>query len=102
MKLSTRQYAKSQLKWIKKQLLPAVGAEQQRRRRSAKDQNSGGGSGIQDDVLVYVLPGGESGTGIGTELLRREFLRKGELLVQTSTLGSQLSDKHLSSFFSPL
>ncbi|WVW84064.1 hypothetical protein I302_106092 [Kwoniella bestiolae CBS 10118] len=44
-KLSTHQYAKSQLKWIKKQLLPAV-----------KEAKSLGG-----DVGVYVVNGGEKG-----------------------------------------
>jgi len=47
MKLSTRQYAKKQLKWIQKQLLPAV-----------KKAKSKGG-----EVYVYVLKAGESEDG---------------------------------------
>jgi tRNA A37 N6-isopentenylltransferase MiaA len=47
MKLSTRQYAKKQLKWIKKQLLPAV--------KKAKSQGG--------EVYVYVLKAGESKDG---------------------------------------
>lgn len=45
MKLSTHQYAKSQIKWIKKQLLPAA----------AEARALGG------EVYVYVVPGGPDG-----------------------------------------
>lgn len=48
MKLSTRQYAKKQIKWIKKQLLPAV----------RKARHMGG------EVDVYVLPAGRSEEGL--------------------------------------
>lgn len=58
MKIATRQYAKSQLKWIKKQLLPAV--------KEARGKEQG------QEVWVYVLPGGEKDGGIGPDLLRRE------------------------------
>lgn len=57
MKLSTHQYARSQIKWIKKQLLPAV-----------KEARSLGG-----DVEVYVVKGGEEGYGPSTQLLHREW-----------------------------
>ena len=48
MKLSTRQYAKKQIKWIRKQLLPAV----------RKARQMGG------QVDIYVLPAGRSEEGI--------------------------------------
>jgi tRNA dimethylallyltransferase len=54
MKLSTHQYARSQIKWIRKQLLPAV-----------KEAKALGG-----DVDVYVVRGGEDEPGV--ELLQRE------------------------------
>jgi tRNA dimethylallyltransferase len=56
MKLSTYQYARSQIKWIKKQLLPAV-----------KEARSLGG-----DVQVYVVKGGEEGYAPSIELLQRK------------------------------
>jgi len=56
MKLSTYQYARSQIKWIKKQLLPAV-----------KEARSLGG-----DVQVYVVRGGEEGYAPSIQLLQRE------------------------------
>jgi len=62
MKLSTYQYARSQIKWIKKQLLPAV-----------KEARSLGG-----DVQVYVVRGGEEGYAPSIQLLQRE-LSKGPL-----------------------
>jgi len=58
MKLSTHQYARSQIKWIRKQLLPAV-----------KEARSLGG-----DVEVYVVRGGEEGYAPSVELLHRESL----------------------------
>jgi tRNA dimethylallyltransferase len=56
MKLSTHQYARSQIKWIKKQLLPA-----------GKEAKSLGG-----DVQVYVVRGGEEGYVPSIQLLHRE------------------------------
>ena len=56
MKLSTYQYARSQIKWIKKQLLPAV-----------KEARSLGG-----DVQVYVVRGGEEGYAPSIKLLQRK------------------------------
>jgi tRNA dimethylallyltransferase len=56
MKLSTYQYARSQIKWIKKQLLPAV-----------KEARSLGG-----DVQVYVVRGGEEGYASSIQLLHRK------------------------------
>ncbi|WVQ67522.1 uncharacterized protein L199_005722 [Kwoniella botswanensis] len=53
-KLSTHQYAKSQLKWIKKQLLPAV-----------KEARSLGG-----EVEVYVVNGGEKGVDPALKVLK--------------------------------
>jgi tRNA dimethylallyltransferase len=67
MKLSTRQYAKKQIKWIKKQLLPAV----------LKARSMGG------EIDVYVLPAGFSEEGI--ELLQSE--RKGKPLIRAVTSG---------------
>jgi tRNA dimethylallyltransferase len=58
MKLSTYQYARSQIKWIKKQLLPAV-----------KEARSLGG-----DVQVYVVKGGEEGYAPSIRLLQRESI----------------------------
>jgi len=55
-KLSTHQYAKSQIKWIKKQLLPAI-----------REARSHGG-----DVFVYVVPGGTPGEPIAREILDSE------------------------------
>jgi hypothetical protein len=71
MKLSTRQYAKKQIKWIKKQLLPAI----------IKARSMGG------EVYIYVLPAGRSERGI--ELLQSE--RKIALVVDGSGRLSQLS-----------
>lgn len=51
-KLSTVQYAKSQMKWIRKQLLPAI--------KEARDQG--------DQVWVYVVPGGEAGQVIANRI----------------------------------
>ncbi|WWC70124.1 uncharacterized protein I206_104071 [Kwoniella pini CBS 10737] len=53
-KLSTHQYAKSQLKWIKKQLLPAI-----------KEAKSLGG-----EVDIYVVNGGEMGIEPAVNILR--------------------------------
>lgn len=54
MKLSTRQYAKSQLKWIRKQLLPAV--------REAR--------ALGGHVFVYVVPGGPPGEQVARDILQ--------------------------------
>lgn len=59
MKLSTHQYAKSQIGWIKKQLLPAV--------REARD--------LGGEVWVYVVPGGAAGEGDAERALRGESSR---------------------------
>ncbi|WVQ80798.1 hypothetical protein IAT38_002904 [Cryptococcus sp. DSM 104549] len=61
-KISTHQYAKSQLQWIKKQLLPAV-----------REARSLGG-----EVEVYVVPGGERGVPGAVEAMGR-FLEGGEM-----------------------
>lgn len=53
MKVSTHQYAKSQIKWIRKQLLPAV-----------KEAQALGG-----DVHLYVVPGGPAGEDIARTVL---------------------------------
>jgi tRNA dimethylallyltransferase len=55
-KLSTHQYARSQLKWIKKQLLPAV--------REAR--------GHGGEVGVYVVHGGPAGEGVAREVMQRK------------------------------
>lgn len=57
MKLSTHQYAKSQIKWIRKQLLPAI-----------KDARSLGG-----EVEVYVVRGGEEGQELAAGILDCEY-----------------------------
>ncbi|GMK55265.1 hypothetical protein CspeluHIS016_0203210 [Cutaneotrichosporon spelunceum] len=62
MKLSTRRYAKSQIKWITKQLLPAV-----------HEARSHGG-----DVHVYVVPGGAAGETLAQEVLA-SFLQRNDL-----------------------
>ncbi|EIW70385.1 hypothetical protein TREMEDRAFT_28696, partial [Tremella mesenterica DSM 1558] len=53
MKLSTQQYARSQLKWIRKQLLPAVGEARE----------------LGGEVWVYVIPGGEEGEKVARNIL---------------------------------
>lgn len=53
MKLSTHQYAKSQIKWITKQLLPAV-----------HEARALGG-----DVHIYVVPGGAAGEAPAQRIL---------------------------------
>jgi tRNA dimethylallyltransferase len=58
MKLSTHQYARSQLKWIRKQLLPAV--------REAR--------ALGGEVAVYVVHGGEKGEGVARNVLDRRLL----------------------------
>jgi tRNA dimethylallyltransferase len=69
MKLSTRQYAKKQLKWIKKQLLPAV--------QKAKSQGG--------EVYIYVLKAGE--TKHGRELLEGlSFARRAKSNSPSNTL----------------
>lgn len=65
MKLSTHQYARSQIKWIKKQLLPAV-----------KEAKTLGG-----DVQVYVVQGGQEGYAPSIDLLKRESQSRSELRV---------------------
>lgn len=67
-KLSTHQYAKSQIKWIKKQLLPAAG-----------EAKSLGG-----DVHIYVVPGGAPGEPIAREVLDRKCLSVAELTPRIS------------------
>ncbi|KAL1411405.1 tRNA dimethylallyltransferase, mitochondrial [Vanrija albida] len=61
-KLSTHQYAKSQIKWIRKQLLPAV--------REART--------LGGDVHLFVVPGGEAGEPVARDVLSR-FLAQEEL-----------------------
>jgi tRNA dimethylallyltransferase len=60
MKIRTRQYAKSQLKWIQKQLLPVI-------KRALQEQ------GQEQSVWVYVVRGGDEDVALGEEILRREF-----------------------------
>lgn len=56
MKVSTHQYAKLQVKWIKKQLLPVL----------HEAQSLGG------DVHIYVVPGGEEGEVLAQSVLKCE------------------------------
>ncbi len=56
MKLSTRQYAKKQLKWIRKQLLPAI--------RQARLEGK--------EVEVYLVRGGVQGGGDGPKVMKGE------------------------------
>ncbi|GHJ90172.1 hypothetical protein NliqN6_6574 [Naganishia liquefaciens] len=65
MKISTRQYAKRQLKWIQKQLLPVI--------RQALNQERTGGQEEQS-VWVYVVRGGDADVALGEEILQR-FMR---------------------------
>ncbi|KAK4690005.1 tRNA dimethylallyltransferase, partial [Tremellales sp. Uapishka_1] len=60
-KLSTHQYAKSQIKWIRNQLLPAA--------REAR--------ALGDQVEVYVVPGGPAGEGVAQEILSGKFVAYG-------------------------
>lgn len=61
MKLSTHQYARSQIKWIRKQLLPAV-----------KEARRQGG-----EVEVYVMKGGREGHEPAVRLLNGESAAMG-------------------------
>jgi tRNA A37 N6-isopentenylltransferase MiaA len=70
MKLSTHQYAKSQLKWIRKQLLPAV--------REAM--------GLGGDVAVYVVHGGERGETVAKGVLAGTFAIWAVVTADTSSL----------------
>jgi hypothetical protein len=58
MKISTRQYAKRQLKWVQKQMLPVV--------KQARERG--------DEVWVYVVRGGDADAQLGEEILHRESL----------------------------
>ncbi|KAI5449780.1 tRNA dimethylallyltransferase, mitochondrial [Naganishia albida] len=58
MKISTRQYAKRQLKWVQKQMLPVV--------KQARERG--------DEVWVYVVRGGDADAPLGEEILHR-FLK---------------------------
>lgn len=53
-KTATHQYAKSQIKWIQKQLIPA-----------AREARAHGG-----EVYVYVVPGGPPGEPVACDVLR--------------------------------
>lgn len=55
MKISTRQYAKRQLKWVQKQMLPVV--------KQALERG--------EDVSVYVVRGGDEDAQLGAEILHR-------------------------------
>lgn len=57
MQLSTHQYAKSQIKWIRKQLMPAI-----------KEARSLGG-----DVEVYVVRGGQEGQELAAGILKCQY-----------------------------
>lgn len=65
MKISTRQYAKRQLKWIQKQLLPVI--------KQALDQGRADGQEEQS-VWVYVVRGGDEDVALGDEILQRQTL----------------------------
>lgn len=69
MKLSTHQYAKSQIGWIRKQLLPAV--------REAMSNDG--------DVWVYVVAGGDANEAITRDVLQA-FLR-GDSMPDPRTVG---------------
>lgn len=69
MKISTHQYAKQQIKWIRKQLLPAV-----------HEARSRGG-----DVHIYVVPGGAAGEPLAQSVLA-SFLA-GEALPDPMSVG---------------
>lgn len=78
MKVSTHQYAKSQIKWIRKQLLPAV-----------KEAQSLGG-----DVHLYVVPGGPEGEATARKVLdgASETRREQVLTVEAFLRGQHLPD----------
>ncbi|BEJ16322.1 hypothetical protein CspHIS471_0509270 [Cutaneotrichosporon sp. HIS471] len=71
MKLSTHRYAKSQIQWITKQLLPAV-----------HDARSRGG-----DVHVYVVPGGAAGEPLAVEVLAAFLQGNGKELPDAQKVG---------------
>lgn len=71
MKIATRQYAKRQLKWVEKQLLPVIRQALLRQRQVEKS-----GEGEDDDgVWVYVVRGGDTDTALGAEILRRAYFQ---------------------------
>ncbi|WRT66499.1 uncharacterized protein IL334_003458 [Kwoniella shivajii] len=76
-KISTHQYAKSQLKWIQKQLLPA-----------AQEARALGG-----DVYVYVVNGGERGVAPSVKVLNA-FLN-GEALPSPEHVGHEAASELL-------
>jgi hypothetical protein len=62
-KLSTHQYAKSQIKWIRKQLIPAA----------AEARRLGG------EVALYVVRGGPQDEELAKEIMQGEYTRGLEL-----------------------
>lgn len=64
MKIGTRQYAKRQLKWVQKQLLPVIKQTLEQRRADE-----------EPDVWVYVVRGGDEDTALGQDILHRMCAR---------------------------
>ncbi|KAJ9092209.1 hypothetical protein QFC21_006955 [Naganishia friedmannii] len=64
MKISTRQYAKRQLQWIRKQLLPVI-------KQALESQRAEGGEGEDAGPWIYVVRGGDEDVALGEEILRR-------------------------------
>ncbi|KAJ9121453.1 hypothetical protein QFC22_002069 [Naganishia vaughanmartiniae] len=62
MKISTRQYAKRQLQWIRKQLLPVV--------KQALEHQRAEGEGEDAGPWIYVVRGGDDDVALGEEILR--------------------------------
>ena len=65
IKISTRQYAKRQLKWIQKQLLPVIRQALNQERTDGQEEQS---------VWVYVVRGGDADVALGEEILQRQVL----------------------------
>jgi hypothetical protein len=73
MKTATRQYAKRQLKWVEKQLMPVIKQALVHQRQVGRAMMTG--EGTEDNgVWVYVVRGGDVDTALGADILRRTSL----------------------------
>ncbi|KAJ9116773.1 hypothetical protein QFC24_006664 [Naganishia onofrii] len=84
MKTATRQYAKRQLKWVEKQLMPVIKQALVHQRQVGRAMMTG--EGTEDNgVWVYVVRGGDVDTALGADILRR-FLNR-EPMPEYRTVG---------------
>lgn len=83
-KSRTYQYAKSQVKWIRKQLLPAL-----------REARSLGG-----EVEVYAVPGGEAGEGPARDILHKFLAR--EVMPSWRDIGHEDAHELLEEVYNPV